>query len=208
MNRFLMSLLALAALACAALPAQAVSITYSTSGSKAEVFLTPTSSGDISGLNSAFTLKEVLEFGDTSDGHYGQAYTYIPFTVTAAMDLNATATDLAVSDAGAKPLNWLSLSLFSYTGSNFKSCGSSALCTLEAYDSDPPSAAIFFGGLVVGTQYLLKIGFGLCGCAADYAGIQLAVTTTPIPPAILMFLSSLLGAGAVAWRRRATALAT
>jgi hypothetical protein len=206
MNRLFMSLLALAALACGALPAQAVSITYSTSGSKAEVFLTPTSSGDISGLNSVFNLKEVLEFGDTSNGHYGQAYTYIPFTVTAAMDLNATVTDLAVSDGGAKPLDWLSLSLFSFTGSNFKSCGSSALCTLEAYDSDPPSASIFFAGLVVGTQYLLKIGFGLCGCAADYAGIQLAVTTTPIPPAVVMFLSSLLGAGALTWRRRAAAL--
>jgi hypothetical protein len=206
MNRLLMSLLVLVAVALGAMPAKAVTITYSTSGSNAEVFLTPTSIGDISGLNSVFNLKEVVDFGDTSNGHYGQAYTYIPFTVTAAMDLSATVTDLHVTDAGAKPLEWLSLSLFTYTGSKFTNCGSSALCSLQAYDSTPPSAAIFFGGLVVGTQYLLKIGFGLCGCSADYAGINLAVTTTPIPPAVLMFLSALIGMGALTWRRRAVAV--
>jgi hypothetical protein len=205
MNRFLTSVLFLVAVALGATRAEAVTITYSTSGSNAEVFLTPTSVGDISGLNSVFNLKEVLEFGDTSDGHYGQAYTYIPFTVTSAMSISATATDLAVSDAGAKPLSWLSLALYSYTGTNFKTCGSSVLCSLIDYDGVPPSASIV-GQLVVGTQYLLKVGFGLCGCSADYAGINLAVTTTPIPPAVLMFLSALLGMAALTWRRRAVAL--
>ncbi|WP_395020408.1 hypothetical protein [Dongia sp.] len=201
MNRFLMLMLFFAAVALGALPANAVTITYSTSGSNAQVFLTPTSSGNISGLNSSFSLSEVLDFGDTSNGHYGQAYTYIPFTVTNSMTLHATVTDLAVSDPGAKPLDWLTLSLFTYTGSKYTNCGASALCTLEAYDSDPPSASIF-AGVVAGTQYLLKIGFGLCGCAADYAGINLTVTTTPIPPALLLFMSALLGMGAMVWRRQ------
>ncbi|GAB2174732.1 hypothetical protein [Dongia sp. agr-C8] len=201
MNRLLMSVLFFAAVALGAMPAEAVTITYSTSGSNAEVFLTPTSSGDISGPNSDFNLSEVLDFGDTSNGHYGQAYTFVPFTVTKSMTLNATVTDLAVSDPGAKPLDWLTLSLFTYTGSKYTNCGASALCTLQAYDSDPPAASIV-AGLVAGTQYLLKIGFGLCGCSGDYAGINLSVTTTPIPPAILMFLSALLGTGVMIWRRQ------
>jgi hypothetical protein len=200
MNRFLMTALLLVTVAFGALPAQAVTITYSTSGSNAQVFLTPTSSGDISGKNSAFSLSEVLDFGDTSNGHYGQAYTYIPFIATNSMTLTATVTDLAVSDSGAVPLEWLTLSLFSYTGSNYTNCGTSALCTLEAYDSDPPSASII-AGLIAGTQYLLKIGFGLCGCTGDYAGIDLTVATTPIPPALLLFVSGLLGMGGLAWRR-------
>jgi hypothetical protein len=112
-------------------------------------------------------------------------------------------TDLNVSNPSAKPLEWLSLALYEYTGSgtSYLSCGSSSLCTLEAYDADPPVASIY-SALVAGTQYLLRVGFGLCGCSGDFGGIQLTVSTTPIPPAMLLFASALLGLGGVAWRRR------
>src|SRR5690242_16918185 len=157
MKRLLKSVLVLVAVAWGAISAQAATIpTYSTSGSNAEVFHTPTVSGDISGLNSVFNLKEVLELGDTSGGHYGQEYIYIPFVASADMDLTATATDLNVSDSGAVPLKWLSLALYSYTGSKFTNCGSSALCSLIDYASTPPDATVF-GSLVAGTQYLLKV---------------------------------------------------
>jgi hypothetical protein len=46
------------------------------------------------------------------------------------------------------------------------------------------------------------VGFGLCGCSGSFGGIQLTVAATPIPPAMLLFLSALLGMGGVAWRRR------
>jgi hypothetical protein len=205
MNRLLMSMLVLVGVAMAAVPANAVPITYSTSGSAAQVFLTPTSTGDIGfPPNSTFTLSEVLTFGDTSDGHYGQAFTFIPFTVSAPGFISASVSDLNLSDAGAKPLDWLRLELFSYTGSgsSYLSCGSgSSLCTLLDIDTDPPTASVA-AALLVGTQYLLRVGFGLCGCDPDYAGINLTVATTPIPPAMLLFVSALLGLGGAAWRRR------
>ncbi|MDQ7250212.1 hypothetical protein [Dongia sedimenti] len=207
MNRLLMSMLALVAVALAALPAKAVTITYSTSGSNAQVFLTPTSSGDIGyPPNSTFSLTEQLTFGNTSGGSYGQAFTYIPFTVATAGFLSATVTDLSMSNPSAKPLEWLSLALYEYTGSgmSYLTCGSGGgLCTLEAYDADPPVASIA-AALAAGTQYLLRVGFGLCGCSGDFGGIQLTVATTPIPPAMLLFVSALLGMGGVAWRRRRT----
>jgi len=203
MKRFLISMVVLAVTAFGALPAKAVTITYSTSGSVAEVFLTPTSSGDIA-LNQIFNLAEQLAFGDTSSGAYGQAFTYIPFTVSSAAFLSATVTDLSVSDAAAKPLEWLSLALYEYTGSNYTSCGKSgSLCTLDAYDADPPVASIY-AALTAGTQYLLRVGFGLCGCTGEYGGINLTVATTPIPPAALMFLTALLGMGALVWHRHRT----
>jgi hypothetical protein len=205
MNRLLMSMLVLVAVALGAMPAKAVTITYSTSGSNAEVFLTPTSTGDISyPPNNTFNLTEKLTFGNTSGGHYGQAFTYIPFTVSTSGFMTATVSDLHLSDPSAKPLEWLSLALYEYTGSgtSFLGCGSgSALCTLEQYDADPPVASIY-SALVAGTQYLLRVGFGLCGCSGAFGGIDLTVATTPIPPAMLLFMSALLGMGGVAWRRR------
>lgn len=208
MNRLLISMLVLVGVALGAMPAHAVPITYSTSGSNAQVFLTPTSSGDIGfPKKSTFTLSEVLTFGNTSGGHYGQAYTYIPFTVAASAFLDATVTDLNVSDANATPLEWLTLALYEYTGSgtSYLGCGNgSSLCTLLEYDPDPPTASIS-AALQAGAQYLLRVGFGLCGCAGDYGGISLTVATTPIPPAMLLFVSALLGLGGVAWRRRPSA---
>jgi hypothetical protein len=205
MKRFLMSMLVLVAVAFGAMPAKAVTITYSTSGSNAQVFLTPTSSGDISFPgHSTFNLTEKLTFGNTSGGHYGEAYTFIPFTVSATALLSATVADLHLSNPGAKPLEWLSLALYAYTGTgtSYLGCGSgSSLCTLEQYDGAPPSASIY-STLVAGTQYLLRVGFGLCGCSGTFGGIQLTVATTPIPPAMLLFASALLGMGGVAWRRR------
>jgi hypothetical protein len=209
MKRFLMPVLVLVAAAFGVTPAQAVTITYGTSGSNAQVFLNPTSSGDIT-ANSTFDLTEQLVFGDTSNGHYGEAITYIPFTVASAAFISATVTDLSVSDGAASPLDWLTLSLYEYTGSGFSylGCGSgSSLCTLQAYDSDPPVASIY-SALAAGTQYLLRVGFGLCGCAGEFGGIQLTVATTPIPPAILLFASAVFGMGGMAWRRRRAALAT
>jgi len=204
MNRLLMSALFLVALVLGAMPAKAVTITYSTSGSNTQVFLTPTSTGDISFPgNSLFTLSEKLTFG-TGAGHYGQAYTYIPFTVAENGYLSATVSDLHLTDSNAKPLEWLKIALYSYTGSgdSYLACGSgSALCTLLAYDPDPPTASIS-AALLAGTQYLLRVGFGLCGCSGQYGGINLTVATTPIPPALLMFMSALLGMGGVAWQRR------
>jgi hypothetical protein len=212
MNRLLTPVLALIALALGALPAQAVTISYSTSGSNAQVFLTPTSTGDIGyPPGGTFTLKEVLDFGNTSGGHYGQAITLIPFTLAGNAFFSATVSDLALTDAGAKPLSWLTLALYEYTGSGkpFVDCASGAgpLCTEIAYDPDPPTASIG-AALLAGTQYVLRVGFGLCGCNGDYAGINLTVTTTPIPGALLLFVSALLGMGGVAWRRRNAAEAS
>ena len=207
MNRLLTSMLVVVVLALGALPAKAVTITYSTSGSTAQVFLTPASTGDIGfPPNNTFTLNEVLTFGNTSGGHYGQAFTFIPFTVSASGFLSATVSDLALSDAGAKPLEWLYIALFEYTGSgtSYLSCGSSVLCTELAYDADPPTASVA-SALFAGTQYLLRVGFGLCGCTGEYGGINLTVATTPVPPAMLLFVSALLGLGGVAWRRRRAA---
>jgi hypothetical protein len=210
MKRLLLAMLVPVTLALGATPAKAVTITYSTSGSNAQVFLTPTTAGDIGyPPNSTFNLTERLTFGDTSNGHYGEAFTYIPFTVSASAFLSATATDLHLSDPSAKPLEWLTLSLYEYTGSgaSYLGCGSgSSLCTLLEYDPDPPQASVY-SALVAGTQYLLRVGFGLCGCSGDFGGIQLAVATTPVPPAMLLFLSALLGMGIVAWRRRQTGAA-
>ena len=207
MKRFLMFVLVLVAAAFGISPAQAVTITYTTSGSNAQVFLTPTSAGDITYPNSTFTLSEVLTFGDTSGGHYGQAFTYIPFVVSGSAFLNATVADLSLSDPNAKPLEWLTLELFEYTGTGTAYLGcvyGGSLCTLDARDVDPPAASIY-SALVAGTQYLLKVGFGLCGCSGEFGGIDLTVATTPIPPAILMLVSALLGMGGMAWRRRRAA---
>jgi hypothetical protein len=188
-----------------ALSAQAATVnpTYSTSGSNAEVFLTPTGAGSISyPSNSTYTLNEVLTFGDTSNGHYGQSYTYIPFTVAANAFITVTVNDLHLTDASAKALQWLSVGLFHYNpGTSFLACRPGGLCSLDAYDADPPTVSIS-SALLAGTQYLLRIGFGLCGCSGQYGGINLTVATTPIPPAMMLFVSALLGLGGVGWQRR------
>jgi hypothetical protein len=206
MKRLLISMLFLLAVALGAMPANAVTITYSTSGSKAEVFLTPTSSGNVGyPPGTVFNLSERLDFGDTSDGHYGQAFTYIPFTVSAPGFISATVNDLNLTDPNAKPLEWLSIALYEYTGPSFLVCSSgSSLCSLDQYDADAPTASIS-AALVVGTQYLLRVGFGLCGCTGQYGGIDLTVAATPIPPAMLLFGSALLALGSVGWRRRQSA---
>lgn len=204
MNRLLMSMLVLLAVTWGAMPAEAVTISYSTSGSNAEVFVTPASTGDIGyPPSSTFNLSEVLTFGNTSGGHYGQAFTFIPFTVSTPGFISVTVSDLHLSDTNAKPLEWLSLALFEYSGAtSYLSCSTgNSLCALDQYDADPPTASIS-AALAAGTKYLLKIGFGLCGCSGQYGGIQLTVATTPIPPAMLLFLSALAGMGGVAWRRR------
>jgi hypothetical protein len=205
MNRLLMSLLVLAAAALGAMPAKAVTITYDTSGSNTQVFLTPTSTGDITYPgDSTFTLSETLTLGKKG---YGESYTYIPFAVAANAYLSATVNDLHLTDSNANPLEWLSLALYEYTGSGnpVLDCSSgSSLCTLLEYDPDRPTASIA-SAVVAGTQYLLQVGFGICGCAGQYGGINLAVATTPIPPALLLFMSALVGMGGVAWQRRRSA---
>jgi hypothetical protein len=209
MNRLRMSLLALVAVAFGALPAQAITISYTTAGSNADVAVTPTSSGDIAAPVSNFTMTESLFFIDTSNGHYGQSYTFIPFTVSGPTTLTATVNDLKLSDPGAKALEWLSIGLYEYTGGGFSylTCGKpGSLCTLEAYDADPPTVSIS-SVLAAGTQYLLRIGFGLCGCSGDYGGITMTVATTPVPPALLLFLTGLGGFAGMALRRRSIAAA-
>jgi hypothetical protein len=208
MNRLLMSMLVLVVVAFGAMPAKAVTITYSTSGSNGPVFLTPTSTGDITyPPNSTLNLTEKLTLGNTIGGTYGETFTYIPFTVSVPAFLSATVSDLNLSNPSATPLEWLSLSLYKYTGSgdSILDCSSgSILCSLEQYDADPPVASIY-SALVAGTQYLLQVGFGFCGCSGQFGGIQLTVATTPIPTAMLLFASALLGMGGVAMRRRRTA---
>jgi hypothetical protein len=205
MNRLLMFLLLLVAVTLGALPAKAVTITYDTSGSNTQVFLTPTSTGDISyPWDSTFTLSEKLTFGKKG---YGESYTYIPFSVAANAYLSATVSDMHLTDAKAKPLEWMDITLFAYTGSGdpvLACAGGSGLCSLLEFDSTKPTSSIA-SALVAGTQYLLRVGFGLCGCTGQYGGINLTVATTPIPPAILLFISALLGMGGVAWRRRRSA---
>jgi hypothetical protein len=205
MNRLLMSLLVLVVVALGAMPAKAVTITYDTSGSNTKVFLTPTSTGDISyPWDSTFTLSEKLTFGKKG---YGESYTYIPFSVAANAFLSATVSDMHLTDSNAKPLEWMDLTLFAYTGGGdpVLDCASgSGLCSLLEFDSTKPTSSIA-SALVAGTQYLLRVGFGLCGCTGQYGGINLTVATTPIPPALLLFMSALLGMGGVAWQRRRAA---
>ena len=202
MNRLLMSLLVLAVVALGAMPAKAVTITYDTSGSNTKVLLTPTSTGDITfPSNSTFTLSEKLTFLKKG---YGESYAYIPFSVAANAFLSATVDDLHLTDSNAKPLEWLDIALIQYTGAGdpvFDCASGSGLCSLLEFDSTPPTASIA-SALVAGTQYLLRVGFGLCGCTGQYGGINLTVATTPIPPALLLFMSALLGMGGVAWQRR------
>lgn len=212
MNRFLTSALFLVALAIGVMPAGAATIpTYTTYGSNAEVFLTPTSSGEIGyPPNTNYSLNEVMTFGNTSGGHYGQAYTYIPFTVSGDGFITATVSDLKLTDAGANPLKWLNIALYEYTGSgmSYLGCGNgSSLCTELAYDAHPPTASVA-SALFAGTQYLLRVGFGLCGCSGEYGGINLTVATTPIPGALLLFVSALMGMGGFAWQRRRSVDAT
>jgi hypothetical protein len=205
MNRLLMSLLVLVVVAFGAMPAKAVTITYDTSGSNTKVLLTPTSTGDISyPWDSTFTLSEKLTFVKKG---YGESYTYIPFSVAANAFLSATVNDMHLTDSNAKPLEWMDITLFAYTGSgdSVLDCASgSGLCSLLEFDSTKPTSSIA-SALVAGTQYLLRVGFGLCGCTGQYGGINLTVATTPIPPALLLFMSALLGMGGVAWQRRRSA---
>ena len=205
MNRLLMSLLVMVVVTLGAMPAKAVTITYDTSGSNTKVFLTPTSTGDISfPANSTFTLSEKLTFGKKG---YGESYAYIPFSVAANAFLSATVSDMHLTDSKAKPLEWMDITLFAYTGSGnpVLDCASgSALCSLLEFDSTKPTSSIA-SALVAGTQYLLRVGFGLCGCTGQYGGIDLTVATTPIPPALLLFMSALLGMGGMAWQRRRAA---
>jgi hypothetical protein len=205
MNRLLMSLLVLVAVTLGALPAKAVTITYDTSGSNTQVFLTPTSTGDISfPWDSTFTLSEKLTFGKKG---YGESYAYIPFSVAANAYLSATVSDMHLTDSNAKPLEWMDITLFAYTGSGnlLLDCASgSSLCSLLEFDATQPTASIA-SALVAGTQYLLRVGFGLCGCSGQYGGINLTVATTPIPPALLLFMSALLGMGGIGWQRRRAA---
>jgi hypothetical protein len=202
MNRLLMSLLVMVVVTLGAMPAKAVTITYDTSGSNTKVFLTPTSTGDITyPWDSTFTLSEKLTFGKKG---YGESYAYIPFSVAANAFLSATVSDMHLTDSNAKPLEWMDITLFAYTGSGnpvLACAGGSALCSLLEFDSTKPTSSIA-SALVAGTQYLLRVGFGLCGCTGQYGGINLTVATTPIPPALLLFMSALLGMGGVAWRRR------
>lgn len=213
MNRLLTSALFLVAVVLGAMPAKAVTIGYNTSGSTANVTLTKSVTGNISFPgNSSFQLNEKLKLGNGGD--YGQAYTYIAFTVAEKAYLNATVKDLHQTDSNAQALKWLSLSLYTYNGSGNPTlgCGAGgALCTLVKQDVDPPTASIS-AALLAGTQYLLRVGFGLkepwWECGDVYGGIKLAVATTPIPPALLMFMSALLGMGGVAWQRRRSVPAT
>jgi len=202
MNRLLMSLLVMVVVTLGAMPAKAVTITYDTSGSNTQVFLTPKSTGDITyPWDSTFTLSEKLAFAKKG---YGESYAYIPFSVAVNAYLSATVSDMHLTDPNAKALKWMDITLFAYTGSGdpvLDCAGGSGLCSLLEFDSTKPTSSIA-SALVAGTQYLLRVGFGLCGCAGGYGGINYTVATTPLPPALLLFISALLGMGGVAWRRR------
>src|SRR3569623_3458182 len=99
MNRLLMSLLVLVAMAVGVMPAKAVTITYDTSGSNVGVLSTPSSTGDITyPWDSVFTLSEQLTLKKKG---YGESFTYIPFTVDANAFINATVDDLHLTNSKA-----------------------------------------------------------------------------------------------------------
>jgi hypothetical protein len=58
-------------------------------------------------------------------------------------------------------------------------------------------------GLVAGTQYFLSIIGEACSCSKYQ--FDMSVAATPIPPAIIMFLTGLAGLGGFAWYRRSAA---
>ncbi len=201
MKRFLTAIIAACALGAAAVPASATTITTDTFGSNAHVTATTIDSG-VLGAGHTFNLIDYLTYIDTTNGHYGQVYTYLPFSVAKGQILTATMTDLKGSYGANKTPDWANIQLFQYTGDDYSSCGSpSLLCSVVpgTYSAGLPSTMV--ANLVGGVNYLIRIGFGLCGCSGDITGIQLTATVTPIPPALIMFLTALIGLGFAVWSR-------
>jgi len=211
MNRILMSIIALGLLAFQGLPASATTIATSTAGSVTTLAVATTPTGTLD-TGQSFGLKDEAFVLDSSSGHYSQVYTYIPFTTTGGGAFSASASDLHDTIPGDLQLKWMSLKLFTYTGTGFQftqCAGGSPLCSLIDYGSGDPSTVSAV--LAAGTQYLLQIGYGFCGCSGDQAGIQLTanIAATPLPPASLMFLTALMAVCGIGWtRRRAPVLRT
>lgn len=66
------------------------------------------------------------------------------------------------------------------------------------------AATVFtYSNLVAGSQYMLFVTGRACSCAA-YAFSLASSVTTPISPALLMFMTALGSMGVIGWRRRKT----
>jgi hypothetical protein len=202
MKRHIIAVIAACALGVGALPAKATTISTDTFGSTAHVAVTTIPDGELK-AGHTFNLIDFLTYIPPSTGsHYGQVFTYIPFSVAKNQTFTATMTDLLGSNGANISPEWANIELFQYTGDDYLGCGNgSALCSAvpNTYSAGLPSS--IYANLVGGVEYLLKIGYGLCGCVGDIGGIQLSATVTPIPPAMLMLLTALAAMGGIAWRR-------
>jgi hypothetical protein len=70
----------------------------------------------------------------------------------------------------------------------------------------PPSGSITLSSLMTGTKYFLDVIGAACSCSRyDLEIADVKIGTTPIPPALLLFITAVGGLGAVGWRRRKTA---
>jgi hypothetical protein len=203
---------ALAALAVSAISAQASAISdpiiYDSSNSAAKVQIVTVTTGDLD-VGSTFNLVDALKFKDTSKGKYGELITYIPITVSSSATLDLTITDLLGTTIGTnmtanKSPEWFRVQLFTYDPltTDYSDCNSS-LCSLVPGTQKTSLSASIIADLVAGTHYLLKIGFGICGCTGTIGGINLSatLTATPIPPSLLLMMTALLSMGGAAWLR-------
>jgi hypothetical protein len=202
----------LAALVMGAASAQASAITdpiiYDSSNSVAKVQVVTVASGDLDN-GSTFTLIDALKFKNTAAGAYGELVTYIPISVLSSATLTVQISDLLGTKIGTnmvanKSPEWFRAQLFTYdpTKVDYSDCNKS-LCSLVPGTQKTSLGASIMADLVAGTNYLLKIGFGICGCTGTIGGIQLAaaLTETPIPSSLLLLLTALISAGGAAWLR-------
>ena len=202
----------LAALVLGAASAQASAITdpiiYDSSNSAAKVQVVTVANGDLDN-GSTFTLVDALKFKSIAGGTYGELITYIPISVISSSTLSVQISDLLGTTIGTnmvanKSPEWFRAQLFTYdpTTTDYSDCNQS-LCSLVPGTTRTSLGASIIADLVAGTNYLLKIGFGICGCTGTIGGIQLAatLTATPIPPSLLLLLTALLSVGGTAWLR-------
>jgi hypothetical protein len=81
--------------------------------------------------------------------------------------------------------------------------------TLQSYTPSVQtigSAVVYsFAGLLTGKQYFLDIGGKYKGLFNQYGGQLSAAATTPVPPALLLFVTAIGGLGFMGYRRKMSA---